>query len=94
MASMAAASAVPRAKNNPSRISDANLHVNAKDAQVVVPKNFIGLSYETQQLHDPEFFSPSNRGLVSAFREIAPCGVLRLGGNTSSLSKAYRVRRI
>ena len=27
-----------------------------------VPSNFIGLSYETQQLSDPTFFSPQNTG--------------------------------
>jgi hypothetical protein len=48
-----------------------------------VPRNFVGLSYETQQLSDPTFFSPRNSGLVAQFRALAPSGVLRLGGNTS-----------
>jgi hypothetical protein len=48
-----------------------------------VPRSFIGLSYETQQLADPGFFSPGNRGLIAQFRALAPAGVLRLGGNTS-----------
>lgn len=48
-----------------------------------VPQSFIGLSYETQQLSQPEFFSPANTGLVEQFRALAPHGVLRLGGNTS-----------
>jgi hypothetical protein len=58
-----------------------------------IPVNFVGLSYETQQLSDPTFFSPANTGLVAQFRELAPSerpvdpavgrGVLRLGGNTS-----------
>ncbi len=48
-----------------------------------VPANFIGLSYETQQLSDPTFFSPENTGLIAQFRALAPHGVLRLGGNTS-----------
>ncbi len=48
-----------------------------------VPSNFIGLSYETQQLSVPAFFSPANTGLVAQFRALAPHGVLRLGGNTS-----------
>jgi hypothetical protein len=50
---------------------------------VRVPKNFIGLSYETQQLSDPTFFSPKNTGLIAQFRALTPNGVLRLGGNTS-----------
>jgi hypothetical protein len=48
-----------------------------------VPANFIGLSYETQQLSDPSFFTAANTGLVARLRELAPHGVLRLGGNTS-----------
>jgi hypothetical protein len=48
-----------------------------------VPLNFVGLSYETQQLSDPDFFSSANHGLIAQFRSLAPHGVLRLGGNTS-----------
>jgi hypothetical protein len=50
-----------------------------------VPQNFIGLSYEVQQLSEPSFFSPGNSGLIAQFRALAPRGVLRLGGNTSDL---------
>jgi hypothetical protein len=49
----------------------------------VIPHNFVGLSYETQQLSEPSFFSPANTGLIAQFRALAPHGVLRLGGNTS-----------
>jgi hypothetical protein len=48
-----------------------------------MPDDFVGLSYEIQQLSDPGFFSPANTGLIRAFRQISPHGVLRLGGNTS-----------
>lgn len=48
-----------------------------------VPADFIGLSYEVEQLADPSFFSAANAGLVRAFQAVAPRGVLRLGGNTS-----------
>jgi hypothetical protein len=51
-----------------------------------MPSDFVGLSYEVQQLADPAFFSPKNSGLVRAFRELAPRGVLRLGGNTSEFA--------
>jgi len=51
----------------------------------VVPENFIGFSYEIQQLSDPAFFAPSNTGLIAQFRAMAPHGVLRLGGNTSDV---------
>jgi hypothetical protein len=48
-----------------------------------IPPNFVGLSYETQQLSDPGFFSPANTGLIAQLRALAPHGVLRIGGNTS-----------
>lgn len=51
----------------------------------IVPEDFIGLSYEIQQLSDPSFFAPSNHGLIAQFRALAPHGVLRLGGNTSDV---------
>jgi hypothetical protein len=49
----------------------------------VVPRDFVGLSYETQQLSDPSFFLAANSGLIAQLRALAPHGVLRLGGNTS-----------
>jgi hypothetical protein len=48
-----------------------------------IPANFVGLSYETQQLSDPTFFSAANTGLIAQFKALAPHGVLRIGGNTS-----------
>jgi hypothetical protein len=50
-----------------------------------VPANFVGLSYETQQLSDPSFFSAANLGLIAQFRALAPRGILRIGGNTSDV---------
>jgi hypothetical protein len=58
-----------------------SLHTDETGA--VIPSNFVGLSYETQQLSEPGFFSPANRGLIEQFRALAPHGVLRIGGNTS-----------
>lgn len=60
-----------------------NLRLRPGRPGATVPANFIGLSYETQQLSDPSFFSPANPGLIAQFRALAPHGVLRLGGNTS-----------
>jgi hypothetical protein len=48
-----------------------------------LPVDYIGLSYEVQQLLDPEFFAGQNAGLIRAFKELSAHGVLRLGGNTS-----------
>lgn len=51
-----------------------------------MPIDFVGLSYEVQQLKDPSFFSAENAGLVRAFKALSPAGVLRLGGNTSEFA--------
>lgn len=48
-----------------------------------MPADFIGLSYEVQQLLDPTFFSAQNAGLIGQFKTLSGHGVLRLGGNTS-----------
>ncbi|HEY0264896.1 MAG TPA: hypothetical protein VGC07_10275 [Granulicella sp.] len=51
-----------------------------------MPADFVGLSYEIQQLTEPSFFSPQNHGLIEQFRALSPHGVLRLGGNTSEFA--------
>jgi len=51
-----------------------------------VPIDFVGLSYEVQQLTDPSFFSAQNSGLTGQFKALASTGVLRLGGNTSEFA--------
>lgn len=61
----------------------ARLTLHPDKAGFTIPANFVGLSYETQQLSAPSFFSPANTKLIAQFRALAPHGVLRLGGNTS-----------
>ncbi|HEV2730172.1 MAG TPA: hypothetical protein VGV15_09075 [Terriglobales bacterium] len=51
-----------------------------------VPIDFVGLSYEVQQLADPSFFSVQNSGLIRKFKALCSTGVLRLGGNTSEFA--------
>jgi hypothetical protein len=51
-----------------------------------MPIDFVGLSYEVEQLVDPSFFSAHNRGLIREFKALSPTGVLRLGGNTSEFA--------
>jgi hypothetical protein len=51
-----------------------------------MPADFVGLSYEVQQLTDPTFFAVSNPGLIRQFKALASGGVLRLGGNTSEFA--------
>jgi hypothetical protein len=48
-----------------------------------MPEDYVGLSYEVQQLVDPSFFSAENTGLIREFEALGAHGVLRLGGNTS-----------
>ncbi len=50
-----------------------------------IPANFVGLSYEIEQLAEPSFFSAETTGLIQQFRALSPHGVLRLGGNTSDV---------
>jgi len=45
--------------------------------------DFTGLSYESAQLGNPNFFSGENTGLVGFVRRLGASGVLRIGGNTS-----------
>lgn len=51
-----------------------------------MPIDFVGLSYEVQQLADPNFFSRQNSGLIREFKALSSTGVLRLGGNTSEFA--------
>ncbi len=69
------------AQTKAERVVTLSIPSEAKGPQM--PADFVGLSYEVQQLTDPTFFSPANTGLVRAFQAVAPRGVLRLGGNTS-----------
>lgn len=59
------------------------LTLPAEAAGAHMPADFVGLSYEIQQLEDPSFFSARNDGLIRELRDLSPHGVLRLGGNTS-----------
>src|ERR1017187_6490559 len=51
-----------------------------------MPIDFVGLSYEVQQLADPSFFSAQTSGLIREFKALSSTGVLRLGGNTSEFA--------
>lgn len=61
------------------------LVIHADKPGPALPSNYIGLSYEIEQLKDPTFFSPENRGLIEQFQALSRNGVLRLGGNTSDV---------
>ncbi|MGB8028759.1 MAG: hypothetical protein WCF30_03755 [Terracidiphilus sp.] len=61
----------------------ANLAIPSEATGPHIPDDFVGLSYEIQELTNPDFFSAKNTGLIRAFKKISSRGVLRLGGNTS-----------
>ena len=63
----------------------AALTLHADRPGPAIPPNFVGLSYEVEQLAEPSFFSVENTGLIQQFRALSPHGVLRLGGNTSDV---------
>jgi hypothetical protein len=73
------------AQATPSTTTTATLHLHPSQPGPRIPDNFIGLSYETNQLTEPSFFSPDNTGLIEQFRTLSPNGVLRIGGNTSDI---------
>ncbi|HXE07343.1 MAG TPA: hypothetical protein VN612_05575 [Acidobacteriaceae bacterium] len=52
----------------------------------VMPADFTGLSYESGQLYNADFFSPQNTALIRAFRDLNHSGVLRLGGHLSNIT--------
>jgi hypothetical protein len=60
-----------------------SLTIGVVQPHSTVPEEFVGLSYESAQLANPEFFSAKNRALIQIFRELAPRGNLRLGGGSS-----------
>ena len=63
-----------------------NLLVPAEATGARMPADFVGLSYEVEELANPAFFSPKNVALIRAFKEISSRGVLRLGGNTGEFA--------
>jgi hypothetical protein len=66
--------------------AQALLTVTGEATGAHMPDDFVGLSYEVQQLLDATFFSPANAGLLREFRALSLSGVLRLGGNTSEFA--------
>jgi hypothetical protein len=65
----------------------ARLSIDTHSTGNAIGPDFTGLSYETAQLGDPEFFSPTNSELVGLVKRLGRSGVLRIGGNTSEYSR-------
>jgi hypothetical protein len=79
----AAAVAMPSLLKAQSPTGEATLTVYPNQEIGRIPDNFTGLSYESSQLADPNFFAPANKALVGMVRRLGVKGVLRIGGNTS-----------
>jgi hypothetical protein len=62
------------------------LEIDATKMSPAIPRDFTGLSYESAQLANPEFFSTENKELIASFRELSPGGNLRLGGGSSEFT--------
>ncbi|HTV60205.1 MAG TPA: glycosyl hydrolase family 79 C-terminal domain-containing protein [Verrucomicrobiae bacterium] len=61
----------------------ARLTLRADRLGGTIGEEFTGLSYESAQLGDPEFFTGDNSELVGFLKRLGKSGVLRIGGNTS-----------
>src|ERR1700728_2887551 len=81
----AAAATLPTLNSLAQATTTATLKLHPGETGPRVPDNFIGLSYETNELTNPSFFSPENSGLIEQFRTLSTNGVLRIGGNTSDI---------
>lgn len=66
-----------------SKTTSLRLTIDPHTTGHTIGADFTGLSYESQQLGDPTFFSPDNAELVGLVRRLGKRGVLRIGGNSS-----------
>jgi hypothetical protein len=64
----------------------ATLEIDASKTGSTIPRDFTGLSCESAQLANPEFFSAKNKELIALFRGLSPSGNLRLGGGSSEFT--------
>ena len=60
-----------------------SVKIGAPQPHSTIPAEFVGLSYESAQLANADFFSAKNHALIQIFRELTPRGNLRLGGGSS-----------
>jgi hypothetical protein len=52
-----------------------------------MPADFVGISFESPQLYNPNYFSPANTTLVDAVKKLSRNGILRAGGHLSDVSR-------
>jgi hypothetical protein len=68
------------------RSATAKLEIGDTKTGPKIPQDFAGLSYESAQLANPEFFSARNKELIAFFRGLSQRGNLRLGGGSSEFT--------
>lgn len=88
----AAASVVARAFNLSSALAEASpvasvrLTLRPDRLGNRIGEDFTGLSYESAQLGNPQFFAGDNAELAGFMRTLGRSGILRIGGNTSEFT--------
>lgn len=87
LSALASGSALLARQSISAPASNARLTIDPKRVGNAIGPDFTGLSYETAQLGNPDFFSPANADLVGLVRRLGRSGVLRIGGNTSETSR-------
>lgn len=87
LSALASGSALLARQSLSAPASNARLTIDPKRVGNAIGADFTGLSYETEQLGNPDFFSPANAELAGMMRRLGRSGVLRLGGNTSETSR-------
>ena len=83
LAASCIALAPPASLSRPGERGRLRLTLHPDKPENAIAADFTGLSYETSQLSDPQFFSPANGALAGFHRHLGAAGVLRIGGNTS-----------
>ncbi len=68
------------------REQTATLTVHPDRPGARIPVRYTGLSYESSQLAEPDFFSARNHDLAALFKRMSARGVLRIGGNSSEFT--------
>ena len=81
LAASAAASCLPCSAQTTQ--APASLTIGTAKPHSTIPDEFVGLSYESAQLANPEFFSAKNQALIQIFRDLTLRGNLRIGGGSS-----------
>jgi hypothetical protein len=82
LATSAAAGYLPSSAQSAAQPA-ASLTIGVVQPNSAIPDEFVGLSYESAQLANPDFFCARNHELIHLFRELAPRGNLRIGGGSS-----------